>query len=77
MYGTATKATVWTQLRWADCTIIQREGSSIQVKHPSLKRARWFNPSAQGNYYSRYTGQDWSLDREAVGYVLVGEVPPA
>lgn len=73
-YGhTATKATDWTHLNWADCTVLRREGPAIQVKHPLLKRARWFSRSRSGHYYSRYTGRDWSMDREAIGYVLVGE----
>ena len=51
-----TKRTMWIELSWDDAVIVERDGDSLRIRHPELKRPRWFNPSQAGNYYSRYTG---------------------
>ena len=65
-----TKRTMWIELRWEDAVIVERDGDSLRIRHPELKRPRWFNPSQAGNYYSRYTGA--GADTFADGYIFKG-----
>ena len=63
------KDTMWTVLPRAECTFLPCDiPGSIRVKHPELKRVRFFVQSRNGNWYSRYTGKE--TERYALGYVI-------
>lgn len=82
---TNSKSTMWEELEINDCQILDVQFSyadskhidAIRLKHPSLKRARWFSESKKGNFYSRYTGSESEM--YADGYIIkdpYGEVQP-
>lgn len=64
------KKTIWIELKFTDCEIIDIDPEywSIKVKHPALKRPRWFALSQRGNWYSRYTLS--ASDVYAEGYII-------
>ena len=62
------KRTFWTQLKIEDCQILEDYGDSLKIKHPALKRARYFVKSKNDNFYSRYTGKEFE---DATGYIII------
>ena len=70
------KSTMWEELKIEDCQILDvtfayddpRHIDQIRLKHPSLKRARWFSESKRGNFYSRYTRSGSEVCAE--GYII-------
>ena len=75
------KQTTWQELDGERCEVICRQVgeytgniNAIRVRHPDLKRVRWFQLSARGNWYSRYTGRE--LDNCAEG-IIIKDLPLA
>lgn len=73
------KPTLWIELAGSEChCIAQNIGAdtgtvlNVQLKHPLLKRARWFVRSQAGNWYSRYTKKE--QDAYGEGYIVRGDV---
>lgn len=66
------KQTEWKKLDVERCEVLARNpGGGYRVRHPELRRPRWFNRSRAGNFYSRYTGKE--TDGLALGYLLSAE----
>ncbi len=67
------KNTIWEEINFNECEILNVRNFNdeiicIEVKHPKLKRSRWFQKSRRGNFYSRYTKSQ--IDTFAEGFIL-------
>ena len=73
------KQTMWDRLLADDCQVTKLQVGkftgnvlAIQLRHPLLKKARWFTQSKAGNFYSRYTlSENHSF---ADGYIIEGKL---
>ena len=69
---------MWTELKANECKVIKVDERSfgrivsVQIRHPSLRRALWFTISQAGNYYWRNTGRE--MDPYADGYIIRGHL---
>ena len=75
------KHTTWTELDAERCVVLSQDVGEetkrlrgLRLRHPDLKRPRWFHVSRSGNLYSRYTGKAWEVQREADGYIVKGRI---
>ena len=67
------KHTLWDEIEWSDCTIVEDYGESKKITHPKFPRARYFIKSQAGNWYWRNTGKEEGLDPFARGIIIKGE----
>jgi hypothetical protein len=67
------KHTLWDEIEWSECKILETYDASIKVAHPRFPRPRYFIKSLKGNWYWRNTGKESGLDPFARGIIIKGD----